>query len=60
MWSLDPEGKGAGCGRQAEGTLLKQSGTSEQREKQGNHGLKIEVMFGWRKRMEETAKNTEK
>lgn len=39
---------------------MKQSGTSEQREKQGNHGLKIEVMFGWRKRMEETAKNTEK
>ena len=39
---------------------MKQSGTLEEREKQGNHGPKIEVMFGWRKRMEETAKNTEK
>lgn len=47
MGSLDPGSKRAGSWRQTEGTLLKQSGTLEEREKQGYyHGLETNLVSG--------------
>lgn len=46
LGSLDAGSKQADSWRWTEDTLLKQSGTLEEREKQGYHGLETELMFG--------------